>query len=42
MNNVCVYLGSQRGEGSPIEGMSLRPFLVVFSQIIGVGSKFEV
>ena len=27
--NIKFYLGRQRGEGSPIERMSLRPYLVV-------------
>ena len=29
VNDVSVYLGRQRGKGSPIERTSLRPFLVV-------------
>ena len=29
MNEVSVYLGRQRGEGSPIKRTSLRPFHVI-------------
>ena len=29
MNDVSVYLGGQRGEGSPIERTSLSPYFVV-------------
>ena len=41
MNDVSVYLGRQR-EGSPTEGTSLRPYLVVSAPSARVSNIFEV
>ena len=42
MNDISVYLGRQRGEGSPIEKLSLRPYLVVSAPSAGVSNVCEV
>ena len=36
MNDINVYLGRQRGEGSPIERTSLRLYLVVSASVTEV------
>ena len=41
MNDVSVYLGRQRGEGSPIERTSLRPYLVASAPSTGVSNVRE-
>ena len=42
LNDVSVYLGRQRGEGSPIERVSLRPYLVDSAQSTGVSNVHKV
>ena len=42
VNDVSVYLGKQRGEGSPVERTSLRSFLVVSVPSAGVLNVHKV
>ena len=42
VNDISVYLGRQRGEGSPVEETSLRPYLVVSVQSAGVSNVHKV